>query len=353
MEHQTRLVAEDAPETFSDEGVVYQVMTSGADFTVDGLIKRFDRGDIYRPNFQRQFVWGWAQASRFIESILLGLPIPSVFLFREDESQKHLIVDGLQRLSTLHAFYIGQLPNSGRVFKLKDVKSRFEGRTFRDLEPEDQRRFEDAVIHAMVIQQASPSGADSPVYHIFDRLNTGGTPLQPQEMRSAIFHGPFQDFLEGVNDSPNWRNIFGPVHKRSKDQELVLRFLALYEGFETYEKPMTLFLNRFMEKNRHASHDMLSDWKHTFERTTERVIHALGDKPFRPNNALNVAVFDAFMIGVARCGSATPDRIQDAYQELMANEAFDTATSKATSDEKSVQKRISMVIEALCGTSVD
>jgi len=85
-------------EELDDDDVVYQITTSGADFDVDGLVKRFDRGSIYRPEFQRNFVWSWPQASKFIESILLGLPIPSVFLFREEETQKLLIVDGLQRL---------------------------------------------------------------------------------------------------------------------------------------------------------------------------------------------------------------------------------------------------------------
>ena len=96
MSDQTKLVYDDTAERISDENVVYSVTTSGADFAVDDLIKRFDRGDIYRPGFQRQFVWSWPQASRFIESILSGLPIPSVFLYREEDTNKHLIVDGLQ-----------------------------------------------------------------------------------------------------------------------------------------------------------------------------------------------------------------------------------------------------------------
>lgn len=89
------LEGDEKNEELNDDDVVYQITTSGADFDVDGLVKRFDRGTIYRPEFQRNFVWTWPQASKFIESILLGLPIPSVFFFREEETQKLLIVDGL------------------------------------------------------------------------------------------------------------------------------------------------------------------------------------------------------------------------------------------------------------------
>lgn len=351
MDDDTQLVGEDSPDWYSDEDVVYQVMTSGADFTVDGLVKRFKRGDIYRPNFQRQFVWTWPQASRFVESILLGLPIPSVFLFREEETQKHLIVDGLQRLTTLHSYFTGRMPNSKQVFRLKGVRDRFDGKAFDELDPVDQRRFEDAVIHAMIIQQASPEGSESPVYHIFERLNTGGTPLQPQEMRAAIFHGTFQKLLEDANDIPSWRAIFGPVHKRSKDEELLLRFIALSEAYEGYRKPMTLFLNNFMQKNRFASSEETQRWYRKVEDTTNRVVESLGRKPFRPKNALNVAVFDAFMAGIARVPEASPERVLQVYDQLMNSKAFDQLISRATSDESSVQGRIGMVVEALRGPS--
>lgn len=160
------------------------------------------------------------QASKFIESILLGLPMPSIFLYREEDTQKHLIVDGLQRLTTLQAFHKGRWSSNNREFKLKKVNSRFEGRSIDDLEDADRCRLEDAM------------------YHIFDRLNSNGTPLQPQEIRAAIYYGPFQELLGKLNTNEKWREIFGPIHKRSKDQELILRFLALSKNRNGYEMPM-------------------------------------------------------------------------------------------------------------------
>jgi hypothetical protein len=340
-------VVDDLDEDIRDEDVVYQINTFGADYTVDGLVKRFDRGDIFRPEFQRNFVWTWPQASKFIESILLGLPIPSVFLYREESTQKHLIVDGLQRLTTLHAFHKGRFQHNDRVFRLKDVKSRFEGRTIDDLEEEDHRRFEDAVIHAMVIQQMTPEQDNSSVFYIFDRLNSNGTPLQPQEIRAAIYHGPFQALLGSLNKCEPWREIFGPTHRRAKDQELILRFLALANNLDEYQKPMKLFLNSFMEKNRYLDDYQQIWFENQFRRTVERAHRAIGSRAFRPQRAMNVAVFDAIMVGIFRCPNAPPESILLAYQTLLADPAFMRMCSDATSDESNVYGRIDAATNAI------
>ena len=114
-----------------EEDVVYSVNSFGADFLIDGLISRLKSEDIYRPTFQRQFVWTLPQASKFIKSILLGLPIPGIFLYREEETRKHLIIDGLQRLTTIASFAAGRLPGSDRVFKLEKLKSEIRRERYR------------------------------------------------------------------------------------------------------------------------------------------------------------------------------------------------------------------------------
>ncbi|AEI93471.1 DUF262 domain-containing protein [Roseobacter litoralis] len=337
----------DVSEDLNDEDVVYNINTFGADFTVDGLVKRFDRGDIYRPEFQRNFVWTLPQASKFIESILLGLPIPSVFLYREESTQKHLIVDGLQRLTTLHAFFKGRFRHNDKVFRLKDVKKRFEGRTHEELEEEDKRRFEDAVIHAMIIQQTSPDNDNSSVFHIFDRLNSNGTPLQPQEMRAAIYHGSFQELLGTLNMNIIWREIFGGAHKRSKDQELILRFLALLNNRQNYQKPMKAFLNAFMGAHREISLDDKAKFATQFAGTIQRAHAGIGKRAFRPQRAMNVAVYDAVMVAIAECPAASPEDIGQAYIELLGNEEFIRMTSDATSDEGNIKGRIDLAVSTL------
>ena len=116
----------------------YAITSYGADYPVDALVNRLDRDVIFVPEFQRKYVWTLKQASRFIESLLLGLPVPGVFFAKEADTGKLLIIDGQQRLRTLQYFYQGIF--AGKVFALKDVQSRYEGSTYRSLEQEDQVR---------------------------------------------------------------------------------------------------------------------------------------------------------------------------------------------------------------------
>lgn len=338
---------QDVSDDIDDADVVYQISTSGADFDIEGLVKRFERGDIYRPQFQRNFVWSHKQASKFIESILLGLPIPGVFLYRDEDDQKLLIIDGLQRLTTLHSFYHGRLPNNDRVFKLIDVRKTYLGKTIDELEPQDQRRFFDKLIHAQIIQQASPSGDNSSVYHIFDRLNSNGTPLQPQEMRAAIYHGPYQEMLVELNNDKNWRLIFGKIHNRSKDQELILRFFALYYDLGNYRSPINKFLNVFMKKNRRFQSKLEIDFTSIFIGTMKRLADALSEKPFRPSRALNVAFFDSFSVAVARLPNCSAVQIQSAYADLMENNEYLDLINDTTSSPDRVKKRFEEAFAAV------
>jgi uncharacterized protein with ParB-like and HNH nuclease domain len=335
-------------EELDDSDVVYEIHTSGADFDVEGLVKRFERGDIYRPAFQRQFVWSHPQASKFIESILLGLPIPSVFLYREEETNKLLIVDGLQRLTTLHAFVKGIFPSNERKFRLSNsLKSRFSGDAYEQLKDDDRRRIDDTIIHAFIIQQTAPRGQSNAVFHIFDRLNSNGTPLQPQEMRAAIYHGKYLELIEKLNKIKTWREIFGPVHKRSKDAELILRFFALHFSSTAYSSPVNTFLNTHLQSNRNLQQfdeKVLTD---LFESTSQRVHSALGKLPFRLNRAMNVAYFDSFFVAVASNPNASTQKIKIAYDGLPKNEMYFGAINDSTSTKSSVETRLQIADEYL------
>ena len=330
-----------------DNDVIYQINTFGADFTVDGLVVRFKRGDIYRPAFQRNFVWSLAQASKFIESILLGLPVPSVFLYREEDTQQHLIVDGLQRLTTLHSFYTEVFPTTERVFRLKDVRARYENKSLRELPLEDQRRFEDAVIHAMIIQQTAPQQDKSSVFHIFERLNSNGTPLEPQEIRSAIYHGRFQELIYDLNQFPLWRDVFGPIHKRSKDEELILRFFAFVYDRDNYVSPMKLFLNNFMSVNRNLDVFDARTAKSLFQDTLTVIHEGIGEKAFRLTRSLNAAIFDSFMPAVAIERVRDPKVVERAYNALLSDNDYVRYVSKATANEKNVEGRLSLALQAV------
>ena len=135
----------------------YHISSYGADYPVDILVGRMKRKDIYIPEFQRGFVWNWIQASRFIESLLLGFPVPGIFLFKQSRSKRLIVVDGQQRLMTLKFFYGGMI--GSRPFKLKGVDPELEGKTYESLDVDLQRVLNDSILHATVFQQDEPKGS--------------------------------------------------------------------------------------------------------------------------------------------------------------------------------------------------
>src|SRR6202034_213436 len=135
------------------------------------------------------------------------------------------LLDGHQRLFPRQSFYGGVI--NDEVYKLSDtVQKRFVGRRYKDLDTEDRRRLDDSIIHATVIRQDEPSDDQSSIYTIFERLNTGGVNLQPQEIRVALYHGELVRVLQKLNNNEAWRKLVGPRSSRLKDMEMVLRFFA-------------------------------------------------------------------------------------------------------------------------------
>ena len=327
---------------------LYSITSYGADYPVDGLVKRMREGNISIPKFQRGYVWSFTDASKFVESLLLGLPVPGIFLSK-DEEQRLLVIDGQQRLRTLQYFYDGVFEPNRREFALKGVQSKYKGITYDALNDEDRRRLDDSIIHAVIVKQDEPSEDNSSVVHIFERLNTGGKLLHAQEIRACIYHGEFNDLLDLLNDNDNWRAIYGPPSARLRDEELILRFLALYFNYDAYKEPMKGFLNKFMGKNRHLKKVPGKDIKRVFENTVENVIKGLPEKPFRPKRALNAAVFDAVMVGLARRLKRGKihnyEEAKAKYKTLLKEPDFITATESKTSYDMNVKMRIELATE--------
>lgn len=329
----------------------YAISSYGADYPVDGLVKRIRDGAIYVPKFQREFVWDIKDASRFVESLLLGLPVPSIFLSKEWDTGKLLVVDGQQRLLSLRYFYDGIWEPTGKEFRLKGVQPEFEGRTYSTLREEDRRQLDDAILHAIVFKQDEPSEDESSVYEVFQRLNTGGKKLTPQEVRSAVHHsGRIRDLLEELNHYPPWREIYGPEDPRMRDQELILRFLALLNEGDNYQKPMVAFLNSYMGKNKDLSDQDAAVMAKRFRGAIDLILQPIGKRAFRPVRALNAAVFDAVMVGTAkRLGNGPVTSIQafrEAYDALLSNQEFLDACGRGTASGERVRKRLELATAA-------
>jgi len=333
----------------------YTVSSFGADYDVRGLVNRLNEGKVFIPPFQRNFVWDQPEASRFVESLLLGLPVPGIFLAKEAEENKLLVIDGQQRLKTLQFFYNGFFnPPEGadekRVFRLKNVQPQFEGKAYKDLSEKDRNKLDDSILHATVVKQEYPTGEDTSLYHIFERLNNGGRLLYQQEIRVALYHGALIDAVAKLNKYKTWRAIFGPVSNRLKDQELILRFLAFYFDSAKYKKPLGEFLNKFASKTRNAEPAMLKEGEEMFIKTVDEIYNAMGKLSFRVGKVINTAFFDAVMVGLSRRlkkgGDIKKADLKKAYSDLLKNEDFLAAISKATSDETNVKKRIDIATRA-------
>ena len=343
---EVEIEANDPDETVKVEQ--YTISGYGADFDVEGLVRRLDRGDIEIPEFQRTYVWNQKRASRFVESLLMGLPVPGIFLYRDKGSQTLRVIDGQQRLISLKSYYSGKFPDSKRKFSLSGLESRFNGYAYADLPTQYRRKLNDSIIHASIIQQEVPDDDGTSQFTLFERLNTTSTPLSPQEIRGAIHGGEFNNLLVELNDCDEWRILVGKPNRRKRDQELILRFLALYHDSAEYKPTMKEFLNKHMKSNRGLQKHTAAENRKLFHSTVKTILEKLGRNAFRPERAVNAALTDALMVGIARRlvkGSITTE-IRPEYKELLENERFRESIFAGTSQADNVRTRIQLATEA-------
>jgi len=273
------------------EGPRLEVEYYGADFPVDTLVRRMEEEEFIIPGFQRQYVWKEEEASRFIETLLLGLPSPSLFLAKDKFSKKYLVIDGQQRLKTLQYFFQESFPN-GKKFNLKGVVQHLNNLTYSTLAASERRELDNAIIHCIIISENyDPRG----IFYLFERLNTTGTPLKPQEIRNAIYHGSFSELLQDLSKNEIWRELYGKNDIRADEQEHILRFLALHFDLENYSGNMTNFLNQFMLKNKDLEIISENEIKNLFSNTIHFLKTCIGSKVFHENKSFNI-LFDSVML---------------------------------------------------------
>lgn len=329
-------------ESDEQDVISYQISYYPADFTIKGYLDKHDSGQLVIPPFQRNYVWDQVKASKLIESFLLGLPVPGVFLYKERQTNKLQVIDGQQRILSAIRFFKNEFEE--RIFRLKNVNPRWEGKTYNELDEADRYQLNDTVLRATVVQQLDPQD-DSSVYHIFERLNTGGINLNPMEIRKCVYFGDFFLHLEELNTFEPWRLLIGKpiVDKRLRDVELVLRVLALSDSLPSYEKPMKRFLNNFMLKHRRMNHTALTEAIHlqseSFRSACKRVLNAVGEKPFHLRGRLNFAVLDSVMAAAIACPQISGSDFKRAYDALKEDPEFIDRSTRNTSDEATLEGR--------------
>ena len=352
---------DDLDETAEVIPHTYTITSYGADYPVDSLVNRVNGGDIIVPTFervseentevvgfQRDYVWPRPKADKFIESLLLGLPVPGIFLVKETTGRL-LVLDGHQRIHTLHAYCEGVI--KGQEYRLGNVQQRFKDKRFKDLDTGDRRRLNDSIIHATVVRQDDPKeDQNSSIYIVFERLNTGGVNLQPQEIRVALYHGKLVKVLKSLNEEQAWRKLYGNKSNRLKDMEMILRFFAFHYYADAYRRPMKDFLNRYMVSNRNLERQAEEKLREIFCKTTSVLEGTLGRNAFRPERAVNAAVVDSLMTGVAkrlRHGVIeNSEQFQSQHKSLLSNKNYITAIKTGTSDEANVKTRMRLAEEA-------
>lgn len=338
-------------ESDEDEGLVsYEIATFPSDFTLGGIYQMWKDKEITIPEFQREYVWGIKQASLLVESFLLGLPVPPVFFYIDDEN-KNLVIDGQQRITSMAFYFDGffgfeSIQGKKQVFRLMglDERSPYFKKKFSDLTETDQRKLRNSVLRAINVKQLSPVENNTSIYHIFERLNTGGTPLKPQEIRNVVFRGEFVAELRELNKDANWRKILGKNNydKHQADVELVLRIFALSYYLDEYERPMKEFLNQAMKKNQGGTTKFAKDFKKLFPKVAERIITDLGEKPFHRRGPMNTAFLDATFCTLLMYFDSIPDDLSKRFQEFAEDGEMDDYSTLGTTDKNNVNGRFDL-----------
>lgn len=347
-----QLLEEDNSDETPD--VQFDLVVTPSDPPLEVLARQLQEGDLIVPFYQRKYVWNIEQASRLIESFLIGLPVPQVFFYVNDEGALE-IIDGQQRIMSISYFlegYFGE-PDANdkrKVFQLKglsDTKN-YNGKTFTDLDKKDQRKLKNSTLRAINIRQLSPINNNECVFHIFQRLNTGGTQLKPQEIRNAVYRGAIVKGLQEINNNKHWLNILGfkQAHKSQRDIELILRLLGLFENWNDYEKPMISFLNKTMYENRKFNTEKVILFKQKFIEISKMIDENI-TKPFRPKGVINTAMLDAIFIALLEKDNINIDDFKIRYAQLINDPDFISNTFGPTADTAVLKTRISIAKQIL------
>ncbi|OQY42364.1 MAG: hypothetical protein B6242_16285 [Anaerolineaceae bacterium 4572_78] len=306
---------------------------------------------IIDPEFQRNLVWKPEQKSKFIESILLNIPLPPIYVNQNKEG-KYIIVDGLQRTTTLYEF----LNNEFKLKKL-EVLVDLNGYTFEELYPRLQTDIENRQLFLYIIKPSVPIAM---VYDIFNRINTGGTQLNRQEIRNCIFLGDATRLLNELSKNAYFRQAIdnGISARRMKDREAILRYLAFrHFDYETlYKNDMDAFLGHALKSMNKMDEADFDKMRHDFERVIRQTHNFFGENNFRlptehSRGRINMALLESVSYFFAKQSDefleTHREKILANYKHLLNNPDFIDAIRFSTGDTKRVLRRFRLAQEVL------
>lgn len=330
--------------------------TSSYDYSVEFLAELMAGNDpkiILAVPFQRNFVWKEDRASQLIESVIMNVPIPPLY-FAEEENNKWLVIDGLQRLNALLRFFQNEFPLKGM-----EIIKELEGLKFKDLPPKSKDLLRDGLMRINVIKKDSHPDIK---YDIFMRLNKGAVSLNYQELRNCLYRGAFNDAMKeivAVND--DFLKIFKlkKPHQRFQDVEFIVRYFATKENLDVvndnyivkgYSGKMVNYLNEFMSSKTKMTASEAENYIYKFNNLIKKVLIVFDHQeafrdPTADNNRLNRAIAEftllSFDIVDNQTLSSYREEIRQLYIDLLStDDTFKNSISQRTSDTDVLNYRI-------------
>lgn len=357
-------------DDYSDDDL-FKISSWGADLSFRELISRYDDDELVKPELQRNYVWDKAEASRFIDSVLLGLPIPSIFLAKTKE-EKLLIIDGYQRFMTVRDYVKGIFSKDGSAFKLSrndKIHERWRGKSFNDLSEDEQRRIRNTTIHAIIFMQQHPATGDTSLYQVFERINSSGRVLLPQEIRNCIYQGPINTLLFKLNSNPYWRKLWGSevCDERMRDLEYILRFFALSDEriFSSEKAPASISLKKYLNQYMDSvnNENFIAELEIRFELAIKFAYDAFGLGAFHnisPTDegklvpSFSPTLFDSVMISIDMAAKKSLLHVSDQSLEakrtsLLKNKDYQKLLSQETMRVPNIRSRVHGMFDVLFG----
>ncbi len=383
MNENTDIFEYEDDEKSDDINVVfkeYEISATPNDFNINTIFDFIESGVVKIPGFQRNYVWDKKRASKLIESILINIPVPQIFLY-EQTKNSYLVIDGHQRLMTIYYFRKKRFPKTEARAKLRRIFNEkgeipeqvlFDNRYFTefnlDLNDPTTRKvsplhglnystlaelktsFDLRTIRNYFIKQMVPPDDDSSIYELFNRLNSGGINLKPQEIRASLYHSDFYKDLNDMNLNRNWRKLLGLVDPdiHMKDIEILLRGFAMLIKGKDYSQSMVRFLNSFSDKAKKMKKGQIEHLHNLFIAFLNSC-SGLGKFPFTlKTKKFNVLIYEAVFVAV--CEPFLNKRIEgvpeipkipkNKLKELKKDQEFITAAEKETARKINVDTRL-------------
>ena len=357
----------------------YDLVASPNDFNITTMVDFIKSGVLRIPGFQRNFAWDIKRASKLIESIIIGLPIPQIFLY-EQARNSFLVIDGQQRLMSIYYFVSQRFPRKEKIGELRrifdergvipdeilhqdeyftnfnlslpenlpDQRNRFNKLNYSTLGEEHQTAFKLRTIRNIIVKQLSPRFGDTSMYEIFNRLNSGGMNLTPQEIRRCMYDSAFYEMLYKTNTEDRWRRLVGVPNPdiHMKDVEILLRGFAMLIDGQKYNPSMVKFLNGFSERAKTFDSEMVDYLRNLLESFLASCSDLPPDAFLSTANRFSPVTFESVFVAV--CGGpfsakrSVAGKIDpSSVHKLKADKGFSDATQSHTTDTSNVTARIS------------